>query len=170
MIRTRKLRLLKGKTKMRKRLITPTSTTVQYEPVLDLNAIATVEVTSEEKGFPIEFSLLPEHAGGWRAAQPGIQSVRLLFDKRQTLRRISLVFEEEKVARTQEFVLRWSSDGEGPLRELVRQQWNFSPPTTVREVEDYRVELSDVAVLELSIIPDINGGAACASLKSLRLS
>ena len=52
----------------------------------------------------------------------------------------------------------------------MRQQWNFSPPNAIREVEEYRVELSAVTVLELVIVPDISRGAARASLKSLRLS
>jgi len=52
----------------------------------------------------------------------------------------------------------------------VRQQWNFSPPETVREVQEYQVELSDVTVLELIIIPDISGGTAPASVKNLRVS
>jgi hypothetical protein len=52
----------------------------------------------------------------------------------------------------------------------VRQQWNFSPPETKREVEEYQVELSNVTVLELIIVPNMSGGAARASLKSLRLS
>ncbi len=58
----------------------------------------------------------------------------------------------------------------GPFREIVRQQWNFSPPTSTRESEEYRVELSEVTVLELTIVPDISGGAARASLKTLHLS
>jgi hypothetical protein len=53
---------------------------------------------------------------------------------------------------------------------IVRQQWNFSPPKTIREIEEYQVELSDVTVLELVIVPDTSRGAARASLKSLRLS
>jgi hypothetical protein len=52
------------------------------------------------------------------------------------------------------------------LREIVRQQWNFSPPHTTTEVEEYRVELLDVTVLEMTITPDIAGGVACASLNS----
>jgi hypothetical protein len=51
----------------------------------------------------------------------------------------------------------------------VRQQWNFSPLLTIREIEEYQVQLSDVTVLELVIVPDISRGAARASLKSLRL-
>lgn len=157
---------------MRKRLITlasTASTTAPHEPLLDLEVGTTVEVTSEDKEFPIESSILPENPRGWRAAEPGTQTVRLLFDKPQKLKRISLLFEEEEVPRTQEFVLRWSSGSEGPFREVVRQQWNFSPPSTMREVEDYRVELSDVAVLELTITPNISGGTARASLKKFRL-
>src|SRR6266566_3829595 len=72
--------------------------------------------------------------------------------------------------RTQEFVLRWSPDGGRSFREIVRQQWNFSPLNTIREVEEYRVEICDVTVVELVIVPDISRGAARASLKSLRLS
>src|SRR2546425_12703375 len=104
-----------------------------------------------------------------RAADPGSQTIRLIFDQPQRLRRISLVFEENEIKRTQEYVLRWSPDGGRSFREIVRQQWNFSPPDTVREVEEYQVELSDVTTLELIIVPDNSGGAARASLKSLRL-
>jgi hypothetical protein len=39
----------------------------------------------------------------------------------------------------------------------------------VREVEEYQVDLSDVTVFELVIVPDISRGSARASLKSLRL-
>ena len=107
---------------------------------------------------------------GWRAADPGTQTIRLIFDQPQRLGRISLVFEENEIKRTQEFVLRWSPDGGRSFRDIVRQQWNFSPPDTVREVEEYQVELSDVTALELIIVPNNSGGAARASLKSLRLS
>jgi len=107
---------------------------------------------------------------GWRAADSGAQTIRLSFDKPQRLTRILLVFEETDTERTQEFVLRWSGDGGRSFREIVRQQWNFSPPNTTREIEEYPVQLSDVTVLELVIVPDISRGTACASLKSLRVS
>ncbi len=66
--------------------------------------------------------------------------------------------------------MRWSGNGGNSFREIVRQQWNFSPPETIREVEDYPVELASVTVLELIIVPNVSGGNARASLKSLRLS
>lgn len=155
---------------MRKQLVTSSGVTVQArsEGWLDLEHAATVEVTSEDKDFPIESSLI-EHGRGWRAAEPGPQTIRLVFDKPEQLKRISVVFEEDEITRTQEFVLRASSNSDGPSREIVRQQWNFSPPASMREIEDYRVELSGVAVLELTIVPNVSGGAARASLKSLCL-
>jgi len=77
---------------------------------------------------------------------------------------------ETEVERTQEFVLRWSADGGHTFNEIVRQQWNFSPLGTTSETEDYRVDLSAVTVLELSIVPEISGGQRVASLAQLRLA
>src|SRR2546428_8435191 len=157
---------------MRKSLITPIPQTARAhdEGWLDLDRAASVEVTSEDKDYPVESALVSGETQGWRAASPGTQTIRLLFDQPQRLRRISLVFEETEAERTQEFVLRWSPDGGRSFREIVRQQWNFSPPKTIREVEEYRVEISDVTVLELVIVPDISRGTTRASLKSLRVS
>jgi hypothetical protein len=157
---------------MRKRLITPMPPDAPPlgEGWLDLDSAASVEVTSEEKEYPVEAALVSGETRGWRAADSGTQTIRLIFDEPQRLRRIPLVFEENEMNRTQEFVLRWSGDGGRSFREIVRQQWNFSPPDTTREVAEYQVELSDVSVLELVIVPNNSGGAARASLKSLRLS
>lgn len=157
---------------MRKRLITPTAENVgtRGEGWLDVERAAVVEVTSEDKDFPIEAAFVFGDARGWRAALPGSQTIRLVFDRPQRLSCISLVFEENETTRTQEFVLRWSSDGGNFLQEIVRQQWNFSSPDSVREVEEYHVNLPNVAVLEVVIKPDIGRGVARASLKRLRLS
>jgi XRCC1 N terminal domain len=157
---------------MRKRLITPTPETVQTnsEGWLDIERAAIVEVTSEDKDYPVESVFVSGDTPGWRAAMPGSQTIRLVFDQPQKLNCISLVFEESETARTQEFVLRWSQ-GEGrSAKEIVRQQWNFSPPESIREAEEYRVELSAVTALELVIKPNIGGGPARASLKNFRLS
>jgi hypothetical protein len=156
---------------MRKRLITPTPPTpAPNEEWLDLESAAVVEVTSEETGYPVESALVSGETEGWRAADSGTQTIRLVFDVPQRIRRIWLVFEETEAERSQEFVLRWFSDGGHLFREIVRQQWNFSPPETIREIEDYHVELSNITVLELVIVPDNGRGAARASLKSLRLA
>lgn len=157
---------------MRKRLI---STIVKSDVErghdwLDLGQAAVVEVTSEADGFAIEGALLSDGQRSWRASVPGIQTIRLLFDHPQTIRVIRLVFNEEEVARTQEFVLRWLPHGADVWRDVVRQQWNFSPPNTIDEYEEYNVELPSAAALELSINPDISRGGARASLKKLQVS
>jgi len=107
---------------------------------------------------------------GWRAAQPGEQTIRLRFDEPLRLQRIRLVFHEDEQGRTQEFVLRWSPDGGQSYREIVRQQYNFSPPEAVREIEEYDVDLDGVTGLELRIKPDISGGSARAALTQLSVA
>lgn len=110
---------------------------------LDLERLAQVEVTSESPAHPVEAALLQGREGGWRASQAGEQRLHLLFDHER--------------ARTQELVLLWSPPGNSALREIVRQQYNFSPPITTREVEDYVLNLGGVGVLELRMKPHVGG-------------
>jgi len=157
---------------MRKRIIT----TVQQEIAsldqnwLNIEGLVEVEITSEDAAYPIESALLPGQTSGWRAAKPGKQIIRLIFTHPQRLRRIWMNFVETRIERTQEYVLRWSPDGGQSFKEIVRQQWNFSPQDATSETEDHHVELPAVTVLELAIIPDTSGGDAFASLARLRLA
>jgi hypothetical protein len=157
---------------MRKQIINNRSPKepVSTDPAwLDLERLARVEITSEETGHPVESALTTGGGPGWLASENGKQTIRLLFDEPQALGHIRLVFEEERRERTQEFVLRWSKDGGRSYREILRQQYTFSPPGATREVEDYTVNLDGLTALELTIVPDISGGDARASLISLRL-
>ncbi len=64
-----------------------------------------------------------------------------------------------------------SQPGEGQsYREILRQQYTFSPQGMTHEVEEYVVNLDGVSVLELKIVPDISGGDAHASLTQMRLA
>jgi len=155
---------------MRKRLINEVSKNVSSADShwLELQGLAQVEFTSEDAAHPIESALTP--GSGWRAAVPGEQVIRLIFDEPQTVSRIHLLFLECEIERTQEFVLRWSPDWGKSYSEIVRQQYNFSPPGSTREVEDYSVNLEGVTALELRIVPEIGGGDARASLDELRIA
>jgi hypothetical protein len=157
---------------MRKRIIShgPRDIAAAEPGWMDLERLAEVEITSEDVDHPIEAALIPGTGLGWRAAQPGEQTIRLLFDEPLRLKRIHLMFHEGEKERTQEFVLRWSPDRGQSYREVVRQQYNFSPPGAADEVEDYDVDLDGVTALELKIVPDISGGSAHASLAQLRLA
>jgi len=137
---------------------------------LALENLAEVEVTSEDALHPIESALKPGEGPGWRASESGQQTVRLLFDKPLQVRHIRLVFKEDEQDRTHEFVLRWSSDNGRSYREIVRQQYNFSSPHNTLEIEEYAVDLDGLTALELSIVPDISGGLARASVAQLCLA
>jgi hypothetical protein len=136
---------------------------------LDLERMATVEVTSEDSSFPIESAFGSDDGPGWRASQQGEQQIRIIFDRPVPLRRIQLRFHEAESERTQEFTLRWSPAEGGPATEIVRQQWNFSPAGSTTEIEDYVVHLDAVSVLELAIQPDLSRRDAVATLASWRV-
>jgi hypothetical protein len=156
---------------MRKRIVNPGAAgifAVSDRRWLDLSEIATVEVTSEEDGFPIESVFARSGGAGWRAALPGEQLIRIVFDEPVAIRRIQLRFEEREKERTQQFTLSWCPST-GGSREVVRQQWNFSPAGSTAETEDYEVSLEGVAALELAIRPDIGSGDSVATLASWRV-
>jgi hypothetical protein len=137
---------------------------------MDMGQIATVEVTSEDPGCPVESVFTDPDGRGWRAAQKGEQQIRLIFDEPVAIRRIQLHFEEPACDRLQEFTLRWLSADGGQPSEIVRQQWNFSPAGSTSEIEDYEVNLEGVSALELTIKPDLTYNEALASLAAWRVA
>jgi hypothetical protein len=139
------------------------------EKWLDVEQVALVEISSEKAEQPIEKALLASSGKlGWCAGESGEQVIRLIFDEAQEISRIFLHFIETEVERTQEFVLSWSEDKGEAFQEIVRQQWNFNSGCR-EEIEDYRMKLANVGVIELIIKPDIKGGEVYASLEKLRL-
>jgi hypothetical protein len=92
-----------------------------------------------------------------------------MLDKPRPLRRIRLEFSDTENSRTQEFTIKWSLAG-GPMTEIVRQQWTFSPQGATSEIEDYEVSLKSVSILELTLKPDLMPETAFATLVSWRIS
>lgn len=134
---------------------------------IDLETVARIRLTSEDATHPIESALGASPSTGWRASQPGEQTIWISFDAPQPIREISLGF-HVSASRTQEFALSSSSDGGIGYRELVRQQFNFSA-STPREEESYRPNLTGVTDVKLVIRPDIADDRAHATLNYLRL-
>src|SRR5438876_10116149 len=81
---------------MRKRILSPTmqDMSLPEEDWVNLEQVARVDVSSEDAAHPIESALLPGSGTGWRAAGAGAQTIRLIFDQPQRLKRISLIFVE----------------------------------------------------------------------------
>ena len=138
-------------------------------PVILTHVLLFVEVSSEDPRWPIDGALIEGDGRGWRAAAPGEQTLRILFDAPQSLAAIHLVFDEAEYERVQEFTLQWSPDRGRTFHSLVRQQFTFSPAGAIRETENYDVDLQDVTDLELHIVPDVSRRPLIATLSELRL-
>ena len=145
-----------------------TSSSSPANKALDLEQIASVEISSEDPHHPFENALI-DGKGGWRAAHPGPQVIRLQFDHPQDIRTVRLEFREDRSQRTQEFAL-YATSAAYSRREVVRQQWTFSPGGSAVEVEEYILNLVGVSTLELEIDPGRHDKQAIASLESITIS
>ena len=139
---------------------------------IDIAAVATVLVSSEAPEHPVDHAFDSDRGPGgtrWIAGEPGDQTLILVFDAPQTIRRVVLEVEEPDVARTQELQLAVSVDVGRTYRELSRQEFNFSPPGTTFEREDWAVTAEGVTHLRLWIKPDKGGKTCRGTITSLVL-
>ena len=157
---------------MRKKIISGShqrQETVIDDNWLNIESIAEVEISSENELYPIESALILDSTSGWVAGDEGVQTIRIVFNEPQKIKRVMLKFFEPSIERTQEYVLNWYTEN-GELYEIVRQQWNFSPNGSTIEVDNYHVDLDNVSVLELCINPHISSNKSVASLEQLRIA
>jgi hypothetical protein len=159
---------------MRKSIVSPSAVTATPISDLwrDLERIARVEISSEDEQFPIEHALGKKETTGWRAAGTGPQLIRLHFDEPLNIKRLRLHFVDKAAERSQEFAVYAGSGTE--LKEVVRQQWSFSPNGSTEEIEDYTVNLSGITTIEVRIDPDRSHdpkqSQSYASLQSLKIA
>ena len=132
--------------------------------------LATVLVTSEAAEHPVD-CLFDGHDGPggtrWVAAVDGEQAVVLAFDTPQTIQEVGLETEEFQASRTQVLTLSLSQNGGRTYREILRQEFNFSPPGTTFERERWIVPATMVSHLRVTIRPDKGDKPGRASLTSL---
>jgi len=139
---------------------------------LDVAAIASVLVTSETADHPVENAFDARRGPGgsrWVAETPGEQTLILTFDTPQKIQQVLLEVEENQASRTQELQLAISLDGGRTYCELLRQEYNFSPPGTTFEREEWVVAAEGVTYLRLWIKPDKRNRPVRASLTALSL-
>lgn len=135
---------------------------------LDLEGLSTAELSSEDPSHPFEQALRMDTVEGWKASRPGPQLIRLRFDHPQSIKRVHLQFREDRVERSQEIAL-FATSQNSSRKELVRQQWVFSPGGATTEVEDYFFDLKALTVLELEIDPGRHDKHVFASLQSIQI-
>ncbi len=139
----------------------------------DVAALATVWVTSEASGHPIDHVFDDRRGPGgtrWIAADPGEQTLILAFDAPQVIQHISLEVEELDVNRTQQLHLALSRDGGQTYRDVVWQEYNFAPPGTTFEREQWSVNAEGITHVQLVIRPDKSGRPYRATLTTFALS
>ncbi len=145
---------------------------------LDLAKLASIEISSEDKLYPAEQAFtwttpdaLPGRSPntlGWQAELLGPQTLLLRFDEPQTIKRVRLHFRETERERSQEFALH-ATTLDGLTREIVRQQWSFSPRGSTEEQEEYSINLDNVTALTLWIDPDRGRDRYPATLMAFRV-
>jgi hypothetical protein len=153
-------------------LTTQPITSAQRASQKDIASIATVLVTSEDPDHPIDHVFDGQRGPGasrWIAAQPGEQTLILAFDAPQMIRKVLVEIEEPNISRTQEMDVSVSNDGGQTYRELVRQEYTFSPPSTSLEREEWSINADGVSHLRLRIKPEKGGKAYRATLSMLAL-
>ena len=136
----------------------------------DIPALATVLVTSEACGHPIDCAfdgVRGRGASRWIAGQTGEQTLTLAFDAPLSIRKVVVEVEERAVARTQEIALAVSEDDGHSYRELLRQEYNFSPPGTTFEHEEWSLDIPAATHLRFRIKPDKGGNPCRATLTTV---
>ena len=158
---------------LRKHIVNrPTPTAPHPAEEKDVAALATVSVTSEAPGYPVDHVFDGRRGPGgsrWIAADLGEQALILAFDAPQAIQSISLEIEELDVSRTQELLLTVSRDGGLTYRDVVRQEYNFAPPGTTFEREQWAVNAEGITHVQLVIKPDKGGRPYRATLTTLAL-
>ena len=139
---------------------------------LDIASCATIAFTSENPVHPVEHMLDGSSGPGatrWTSARADtIEQILLEFDKPQVLSQLEYEVEEATRERTQEVRVEVSEDGGRTDRQILIQEYNFSPAGATFQHEQQRLNLRQVSHLRLTIVPNKNG-SGIATLTALRL-
>jgi len=139
---------------------------------IDIAGCATIAYSSEAPDQPVEH-LLDGHAGPgatrWISARPDtIEHILVEFDRPQAISRLVYEVEEAEQERTQEVRVEVSEDGGRTYRQILVQEYNFSPGGATYQREEQRFNLRQISHLRLTIVPNKNGSGT-ATLTTFRL-
>jgi F5/8 type C domain-containing protein len=139
---------------------------------IDIASGATIAYSSEDPAHPVEHLLDGRSGPGatrWISARPDVsEQIVVEFDQPQTISRLVYEVEEAVRERTQEVRVEVSEDGGRTYRQVLVQEYTFSPEGATYQREEQRLNLHQVSHLRLTIVPNKNGSGT-ATLTSLRL-
>ena len=139
---------------------------------IDIASCATIAYSSENPAHPVEHLVDGRSGPGatrWLGAHPDVtEQIVVEFDQPQTISRLVYEVEEARCERTQEVRLEVSEDGGRTYRQILVQEYAFSPAGATYQREEQRFNLHQVGQLRLTIIPNKNGSGT-ATLTSLRV-
>jgi hypothetical protein len=159
--------------RIRKRLMREESwTPPERSGEIDIARHATLAYSSEDPDHLLEH-LIDGHCGRgatrWASARPNTaERIVLEFDDPQRISRLVYEVEECSQPRTQEVRVEVSTDHGRTYRQVLAQDYTFSPQGATFQHEDLRLDLPAITHLSLTIVPN-KGGSGVATLTSLRL-
>ena len=139
---------------------------------IDIAGCAAIAYTSEDPAHPVEHMLdgcCGPGAPRWSSARPDTtEHIVIEFDRPQTISGLVYEVEETTRERTQEVRVEASEDGGQSYRQILVQEYNFSPGGATYQREEQRFNLRQVTHLRLTIVPN-KSGSGTATLTALRL-
>jgi F5/8 type C domain-containing protein len=148
------------------------ATGARAEGEIDIANCATIAYSSENPAHPVEH-LLDGHGGTgatrWISARSDVtEQIVVEFDEPQTISRLVYEVEETMRERTQEVRVEVSGDEGRTYRQVLVQEYTFSPAGATYQREEQRLNLHQASHLRLTIAPN-KSGFGTATLTSLRL-
>jgi hypothetical protein len=159
--------------RLRKRpLEAEAATSARAAGEIDIAGCATIAYSSEDPAHPVEHMLDGRNGPGatrWVSARPDtVEHIVVEFDRPQAISRLLYEVEETLRERTQEVRLDVSEDGGQSYRQILVQEYNFSPRGATYQREEQRFNLRQVTHLRLTLVPN-KSGSGTASITALRL-
>jgi hypothetical protein len=157
--------------RLRKRPLETGAETIAHAGEIDIVSCATIAYSSEHPAHPAEHMLDGRSGPGatrWMSARPDtVEHIVVEFDQPQTISRLVYEVEEAVRERTQEVRVEVSEGGSGAYRQILVQEYTFSPRGATYQREELRFNLH-VSHLRLTIVPN-KSGSGTATLTSLCL-
>ena len=164
---------LSGSSGVRKRLLPKEGENpAAFAGEIDIASHAVLAYTSDDPGHPID-NLIDGHYGRdstfWAGAKPNtMERIIVEFDHPQSVSWMVYEVEDCTCTRTQEVSVEVSLDGGRTYRQMLVQEYTFSPDGATFQREVQRLNLPPISHLRLTIVPDKHGSGR-AKLNSLRL-